>query len=255
MTLWIAIIYGIIQGITEFLPVSSSGHLVLLNSIFKVEGNFIIFSLLLHLATLFAVFFVLRKEIFYLFKNPFDKKAMNLYIATIPTIIIALCFIDFFESSFSGAILPTCFMITATLLFIVEIFKKTQYKRINKKSAIIMGIAQGIAILPGISRSGATIAAGLLCGGKRKEVSSFSFLMSIPIIFASMIYEIYSCITKGIPIFDTPVLPTIFAFLFAFFVGIICVKFMINMLHKVKLYYFSIYLVIISILSFYIISF
>lgn len=249
MTIWIAILYGIIQGATEFLPVSSSGHLVLLNLIFKIDGNFIFFSLLLHLATLFAVLFVLRKQVFYLIKNPLSNLAKKLYIATIPTIIIALLFMDAFKSSFSGAFLPFCFMLTAVFLFMVEILGTKKFKPIGKKSALVMGLAQGIAILPGISRSGATIIAGLFCKGSRKEVSEFSFLMSIPIILASLAYEIFSCIGSGAPIFDTPLLPTFIAFVFAFGVGILCVKFMVNMLQKIKLYYFSIYLVFISIFS------
>ncbi|MDD3397746.1 MAG: undecaprenyl-diphosphate phosphatase, partial [Clostridia bacterium] len=112
MTIWIAILYGIVQGATEFLPISSSGHLVLLNLIFNVDGNFIFFSLLLHLATLFAVLFVLRKQVFYLIKNPLCDLAKKLYIATIPTVLIALLFMELFKSSFSGAFLPICFMLT-----------------------------------------------------------------------------------------------------------------------------------------------
>lgn len=250
MTIWIAILYGIVQGATEFLPISSSGHLVLLNLIFNVDGNFIFFSLLLHLATLFAVLFVLRKQVFYLIKNPLCDLAKKLYIATIPTVLIALLFMELFKSSFSGAFLPICFMLTAFFLLLVELYgTKKFFNPIKKKTAFFMGLAQGIAILPGISRSGATIIMGLFSKGSRKEVSQFSFLMSIPIILASMAYEIFSCINSSTPIFDTPLVPTLTAFVFSFLVGIICVKFMINMLQKIKLYYFSIYLIIISIFS------
>lgn len=253
MTIWIAILYGIVQGATEFLPVSSSGHLVILNLIFNFEGNFIFFSLLLHLATLFAVLFVLRKQVFFLIKNPFSNLAKKLYLATIPTIIIAILFMDFFKNSFSGNLLPICFMLTAFFLILVEFVRKKTFKKINKKTAFLMGLAQGIAILPGISRSGATIIAGLFCQGSRKKVSEFSFLMSIPIILASLAYEIFSCLSSGAPIFDTPILPTFFAFCFAFGVGVLCVKFMINMLQKIKLYYFSIYLILVSIFSLFLI--
>lgn len=250
MTVWIAILYGIIQGATEFLPVSSSGHLVLLNLVFNTDGNLIFFSLLLHLATLFAVLVVLRKQVIFIVKNPFCDLAKKLYIATIPTVIIALLFMDFFTNSFSGAFLPICFMITAVFLFFVEMYgREKAFKSINKSTAFIMGLAQGVAILPGISRSGATIITGLFCKGSRKEISEFSFLMSIPIILASMAYEIFSCVYNGTPIFDTPLVPTFFAFASAFLVGIFCVKFMINMLQKIKLYYFSIYLILISIFS------
>lgn len=176
MTIWIAILYGIVQGATEFLPVSSSGHLVILNLIFNFEGNFIFFSLLLHLATLFAVLFVLRKQVLYLIKNPFCDLAKRLYIATIPTIIIAILFMDFFKNSFSGNLLPICFMLTAFFLFLVEIIGKKTFKQINRKTAFIMGLAQGIAILPGISRSGATIITGLFAKAHERKFPNFLFL-------------------------------------------------------------------------------
>ena len=236
MTIWLAILYGFIQGATEFLPVSSSGHLVLFNNIFKTENNFIFFSLLLHLATLFSVLWVLRKEVLYLLKHPLSENAIKLYIATIPTVLIVLLFKGFFEESFNGTFLPICFMLTAIFLIIVEFIRKKQIKPINKKISFIMGIAQGIAVLPGISRSGSTIIAGLMCGGDRKEVSKFSFLMSIPIILASMIYEIIECYVFNLPILDTPILPTIVAFITAFIVGLVCVKFMLNAIQKIKLY-------------------
>ena len=254
MTIWLAILYGFIQGATEFLPVSSSEHLVLFNNIFKTENNFIFFSLLLHLATLFSVLWVLRKEVFYLLKHPLSENAIKLYIATIPTVLIVLLFKGFFEESFNGTFLPICFMLTAMFLIIVEFISKKQIKPINKKISFIMGIAQGIAVLPGISRSGSTIIAGLMCGGDRKEVSKFSFLMSIPIILASMIYEIIECYVFNLPILDTPILPTIVAFITAFIVGLVCVNFMLNAIQKIKLYYFSIYLAILSIISFFVIT-
>ena len=250
MTIWIAIIYGILQGATEFLPVSSSGHLVLFNSIFGVECNFVFFSLLLHFATLFAVFFVLRKQVFSLIKNPFCKKSLQLYLATIPTILIVLLFNGFFKNAFGGQFLPICFLITAFLLIIAEFLNKKQTKPLTTKTGLIMGIAQGIAVLPGISRSGATICAGLFCGANRKDSTEFSFLMSIPIILASMCYEFFDCIKNGLPIFDTPIFETLISFAFAFFVGVLCIKFMLKSLQKIKLYWFSIYLIALSVLSF-----
>jgi len=250
MSIWIAIIYGIIQGATEFLPVSSSGHLVLINFIFNIDCNFIFFSLLLHIATLLAVCFVLRKQIYFLIKNPFCKKARQLYLATIPTVIIVLLFNDFFESAFLGLYLPLYFLITACILTLAELVTRKKIKPINSKVSIFMGLAQGIAVLPGISRSGATICAGIFCGVERKEATEFSFLMSIPIILASLCYEIINCLKNGLPIFDTPVFETIIAFVCAFVVSIFCIKFMLKTLQKIKLYWFSIYLIAISILSF-----
>ena len=108
MTIWIAIFYGILQGITEFLPISSSGHLVLFNKIFGTSDDFVFFSVLLHFATLFAVVIVLWKDIKFLIKNPFSRPAKMIYIATIPTVVIVLLFKGFFEDAFSGNLLPIC---------------------------------------------------------------------------------------------------------------------------------------------------
>jgi undecaprenyl-diphosphatase len=174
----IAIILGLVQGIAEFLPISSSGHLTLVSKIFGSQENILLISVLLHFATLFAVVFTFRKYIWELIKHPLSKEAINLYIATIPTVLIVLffksCLSDYFESS---KLLPFGFLITAILLLFTYLIvgKKNEYeKQINKKSALLMGIAQGFAALPGISRSGATICTGLLSGEKREETVRFS---------------------------------------------------------------------------------
>lgn len=253
MTIWLALAYGVLQGITEFLPVSSSGHLVLFNKIFSVDGDFVFFSILLHLATLLAIIVILWDEIKFLIRKPFSKPALLLYIGTIPTIIIVLLFKNFVTDSFEGNFLPICFMITAVLLFVTEIFSKTNLnKEINYKKSLIIGISQGIAVLPGISRSGSTICTAILCGVPREKASKFSFLLSIPVILGSMCFEILEGVTGGVQ-FQLPILPSILAFLSAFLVGCLCLKFMLKIFQKIKLWWFSIYLVFISIISFFII--
>ena len=137
MTLWVALILGIVQGLTEFLPVSSSGHLTLLNKIFGIEGNTLILTILLHVATLFAVFFVLRKEIWQLIRHPFSLEARNLYIATIPTILIVLLSKGFLEDEFSSArLLPYFFILTAVILAVTNIIDERNKKR-NLKTFFI----------------------------------------------------------------------------------------------------------------------
>ena len=254
MTIWIGIFFGVLQGLTEFLPVSSSGHLVFFNNIFGTNCDFLFFSLLLHLATLFAVVVVLWKEIKFLIKKPFSPLAIQLYLSTIVTIVMVLIFEAFIKDAFGGSLLPICFMLTAILLYITEVYTKKQAKPLNLKTSLIMGFAQGIAVLPGISRSGATICTGILCGLSREEASRFSFLMSIPIIVASMGYDILDAVVQGEAIFNVPILPAIFGFISAFLVGVLAVKFMINMLQKVKLWWFSIYLIILSIISLFLIK-
>ena len=264
MNILFALLLGIVQGLTEFLPVSSSGHLTLLNKIFGVKENTLILAILLHLATLFAVVFVLRKELWELIKHPFGRKAINLYIATIPTVFIVLLTKSFLEDSFQNAkLLPYCFLITAFLLLLTFFIKKKyNYKNLNflnkdefnknTKTSLLMGIAQGLAILPGISRSGSTICAGLINGENKETVARFSFLMSVPIIIASMIWEIASGSLHNIANSDM-ILPLIVSFLSAFLIGILSIKLMLKVVKKAKYYWFSIYLIFISIVSFFLV--
>ena len=244
-----AIILGIIQGATEFLPVSSSGHLVLFNKIFNISDNFIGFSVFLHLATLFAVVIVLRKQIWWLIRHPFSSLARKLYLSTIITIVIALIFESFFKSMFSGAYLSIFFMLTAILLVLTEFLSaKRASHAFSYKTAIVVGIMQGIAVIPGISRSGSTICAGVMEGANRDECAEFSFILSIPIIIGSMLFEILECVKTGAPFFDAPPLQIILAFISAFIIGLLCVKVMLNVVKKAKFTPFAIYLVILSII-------
>ena len=234
---------GLVQGLTEFLPVSSSGHLVLLNKIFGIEQNFVFLSILLHVATLLAVIVVFRKQIWFLITHPFSKQTLLLIAATIPTVVIVLLFKSFFEKSFSGGLLPLCFCVTASVLILTSLFsKQKQNKKMSYKSAIFMGISQGIAILPGISRSGTTICTGLVCGEDKKQTTQFSFLMSIPIIICSLIYETYQSLNQGLPLISGNILLVLMAFVVAFVSGIFAIKFMLKIVQKGKYYYFSIYL-------------
>ena len=248
MTIWQAIILGIIQGATEFLPISSSGHLLLFNSLFNISENFLGLSIFLHIATLFAVFIVLRKQIWWLIKNPFSNLALKLYLSTILTIVIAIPIKIFFEDLLNGAFLPIFFLLTAILLLLTEFFtSKKLAHSLTFKTAICIGLVQGIAVIPGISRSGSTICAGVLEGAKREECAEFSFILSIPIILASMIFQIFECIETNQPFFDTSLFNIIISFIFALVIGLICVKFMLSAVKKVKFYPFVIYLTILSI--------
>ena len=235
------IFIGFIQGITEFLPVSSSGHVILFGSLFELD-NLLLISVVAHIGTLFAVLYCYRKQIFELIKKPKNKTNLNLIIATIPTIIMVLLFNSFLEENFSSKTLVWGFLISAILLVIADL-KKDGHKPINKKSALYMGISQGLALLPGISRSGSTLTCGLLVGVEKNEALDFSFLMSIPIILASAVYEGYKLMSAQITInwFG------IFIIMISSFVfGILSIKLMLKTLKKNKLYFFSIYLIVLS---------
>ncbi len=247
----IALIFlGLAQGLTEFLPISSSGHLVLFGKLFNIEETLFV-SIILHVATLLSVCIVFRKEIFYMIKHPFSEQTMNLILATIPTCLIALLFMPFIENAFEGKFLAISFLITAIMLLFAE-RRKEKYpysnNTINYKTALWMGFIQGIAIFPGISRSGATISAGLFAKTNKKECASFSFLMSIPIIFLSLIMEIFK-ISKSNYSLNVSWIGLILSFVVAFLVGIFSIKLMINLTNKSNLKYFSLYLVFIAILT------
>lgn len=249
----VIIVLAIVQGLTEFLPVSSSGHLVLIGKILGIKNDFLLLSVILHVATLFSVIFVLKKEVLGILKNPFGKTGKKLILATVPTVVLVLLFKGAIDKSFGGAFLPFCFMLTAVLIVVSEILNKNQKvknKNINKQTAIIMGIAQGVAVMPGISRSGATICAGLCLGRDRKEVAHFSFLMSVPIIVASLIFEVYEYAISG----QAPILvwyELLIGFVVALITGIFAVKFMLRLIEKHSMIWFSVYLAIISVVSFF----
>lgn len=246
MVWWMALILGLVQGLTEFLPISSSGHLVLLQQIFGIENNVILFDVILHLGTLVAVIIVYRKTLLEIIKHPFCLKSQQLVFATIPTVIIALLFKDFFENSFNGSSLIIGFLVTAVFMFICQYVSKRyyQYKEMDFKTSFLMGIFQGLAILPGISRSGSTITTAIVCGTKRKDAAEFSFLLSIPIIIGSALFECTKLTTQEITIGFFEIL---LGFVAALVSGIIAIKFMLKVIKNAKYSYFGIYLIILAV--------
>ena len=235
------ILIGIIQGLTEFLPVSSSGHIVLFGSLFNMD-NLMLLSVVAHVGTLFAVIYCYRARLKELIKKPFCETNIKLLIATIPTILIVVIFNRFIEDNFSKSTLVWGFLISAVLLFLADL-KKGKGKLVTKKSALYMGISQGLAILPGFSRSGTTLACGLLVGVEKQEALDFSFLMSIPIIIASAVYESFKLITTQITVNWLGIFIVI---LTSFIFGVISIKLMLKTIKKNKLYFFSFYLVLLS---------
>ncbi|MBE7075552.1 MAG: undecaprenyl-diphosphate phosphatase [Clostridiales bacterium] len=239
---------GFVQGLTEFLPVSSSGHLVLFSKVFGIEESLFV-SIILHVATLLSVVVVLRKEVWHIIRHPFSKESMQLIMATIPTCIIALIFMPILKDSFNGVLLPLCFLISAILLMFSQRVKNGN--KFDYKTALFMGIAQGFAIFPGLSRSGTTISAGLLSKGEREKVTKFSFIMSLPIIVLSLILELYEIFVVGESI-TIQFWPMIISFLTAFVTGVFAIKFMIKATAKANLTWFALYLVLIAIISLFI---
>ncbi|MDR1901905.1 MAG: undecaprenyl-diphosphate phosphatase, partial [Treponema sp.] len=205
-----AIILGAIQGITEFLPVSSSGHLVLFQRIFNIEGPALLFDTMVHVGTLAAVFAVLWKDIWGILRRPIQPLTGFLILATLPAVILALIFKDTIENAFeSGAFLGFAFLITSGLLFFAELPAgrpgktenvpgkpgdepgqtrgRTEMRRLD---ALIIGVLQGIAIIPGVSRSGATLSGALSRKLDRDFAARFSFLLSIPAILGALVLQL-----------------------------------------------------------------
>ena len=238
-----ALFLGIVQGLTEFLPVSSSGHLILFQHLFKLPSDMLLFNIILHIATLLAVVIVFRKTIFKLVRHPFNKINLYLIISTVITCILVVLFKDTIDKTFTHRILPFTFLVTAIILYSTTFINNDKprklYGEVTATSAVAVGITQFIAVIPGISRSGTTIATMLAAGVKRERAAEYSFLMSIPIIIASFVYEIISL--EGKPALD--IAPTIVAFIAALVSGIIAIKFMLKIIQRVRLHWFSLYLV------------
>ena len=233
---------------------SSSGHIVLLSRWFNISETLTL-SIILHVATLLSVLVVFRRQIWELIKHPFSKQSLHIIVACLSTCVVAIIFKKFLEDSFGGTLLPYCFLITAILLLVTQVVsKKIKFgKPINFKSSVLVGLIQGVAILPGISRSGSTICGALLAKTDREEAADFSFLISLPIIVGSAILDIIkiatsnNSLTHALPL---PVGALILSFVVSFIVGVICVKLMRKLTQKNILWPFSIYLVVLAILAF-----
>ena len=258
MSIITAIFLGLIQGITEFLPVSSSGHLVLFQKIFGISEPALLFDTMVHVGTLAAVCSVLWKDILAIFRRIIQPLTLYLLIATIPAVVCALVFSSKIEKAFeSGNFLGFAFLITAAFLAIAESLSKKQMKckTMRWPDAFIIGIMQAIAIIPGISRSGATISGGLFRKLDRDFAARFSFLLSIPAILGALIFQIKDLIktsgnTEGLVIDLNNSLTTgqsigaaaiITGTLSAAIVGFFAVRFMLKIIREKSLWGFVVY--------------
>ena len=254
---WQALILGIIQGLTEFLPVSSSGHLLVAQDFMFGAGetDFLLFDILLHVSTLFAVVAVFYKDIFKLFKPPF-KTLGWIALATVPAgitgVLVWLLVRD------QRAFLPYLwifFLITAALLLTAELIgKRVRSKEagFTLKNAVCMGLMQALAPLPGISRSGTTLFGGAITNGRRTDVARFSFLMSMPIILASLTLELFS-LRKPESLASAASIPWFgyaLAMAAAFGAGLAVIKLMLRLIAKANFKWFALYLVGLSVFSF-----
>lgn len=241
-----SIILGIVQGLTEFLPISSSGHLLLFSKILNIEPPSILFDLILHLGTLIAVLIYFRKLIIQNIKN--YKLIFLIILSTLITGILYLIFNSYFEKSFEEfSYLPFFFIITSFFLLFFYL-KNKRTKTLNSISfydAIIIGLFQGIAILPGISRSGFTFISSLLVGMKDEDAFKYSFLLSIPAILLSFLYKTYEYIKNPFPMNSSGL---ILGCLFSFIFGALSINLFYRFVKIRKFIYFSIYLFVLGLI-------
>ena len=252
-----AIILGIIQGLTEFLPVSSSGHLELAKAILgdnSVPKESITFTVILHFATALSTLVIFRKEVGEIFKGLFQFKwndetqfCLKIIISMVPAVIVGLFFEKQLEALFGGNIMlvGAMLLVTALLLLLADKAKNTN-KDVTTKNAFIIGISQAIAMLPGISRSGATISTSVLLGIDRTKAAKFSFLMVVPLIFGKIAKDLLG---GDISFQSSDMIPMSAGFFAAFISGLIACKWMIALVKKSKLIYFSIYCAIVGIIA------
>ena len=246
MTILEAIILGFIQGISEFLPVSSSGHLLVFYHIFGIDESPLTFIIVLNLGSLMPLLWVFRKDIIELIKKPFQKLTAVLIIATLPIIIVTILFDDFIESLFEMVqLLPIGFVITGIVLLLSDRLKKNNrdLKSLKFIDAILVGLAQAIAVFPGLTRSGSTIVASLARGLDRENAAKFSFLMSIPTAFGAIAFRVSRIITGRVQIEDLNFLNLGAGFITAAIVGYLSINFMLRIVKKAKLKYFALYYV------------
>lgn len=262
---WIeALVLGLIQGLTEYLPVSSSGHLAIGAYLFGLEGSEnLTFTVLVHVATVLSTIVILYAEIWKIIKGLFAPATMsygmnadrqyvlNIIISMIPVGVVGLFFKDTVEEVFGSGlfIVGLMLLLTAALLIFSYYAKPRKKEVISWKDALIIGIAQACAVMPGLSRSGSTIATGLLLGNKKESLAQFSFLMVIPPILGEALLDILKVVSGEEAFGGIGTLPLVVGFVAAFVSGCIACHWMISIVRKGKLVYFGIYCAIVGLIT------
>jgi undecaprenyl-diphosphatase len=261
LSLFESLILGVVQGLTEFLPVSSSGHLVIVKGLFGIKSQDIVFEIMVHFGTLLAVLAYFRKKItriiISLAKAPFDnnadssdpdlRMAFYLLVGTIPAVVIGLAFKSQIEKAFDSPVWASSMLIVTAMILFSTRWTADKSKELNSGRSIVVGLAQALAIMPGISRSGSTISMGMWLGMNKSDAAEFSFLLSVPAIAGAMVLDIFDIIknfsnTALIPVY---LLGTAAAAL----VGYISIAFLLSVIKKGKFFYFGLYCLLVGLLS------
>ncbi|MBN2357024.1 undecaprenyl-diphosphatase UppP [candidate division KSB1 bacterium] len=264
-----AILLGIVQGLTEFLPVSSSGHLVLGQTLLNVREPGIAFEVFTHLATLLAVLVAFRRDIYSMmrsffallrpwpsFREDYRRDAnirllVYIVIATIPAVVVGLFFKDRIEAAFEDPHQTAINLIVTGVILFLTLFIRRPVRPLSIANTFLMGLAQALAIMPGISRSGSTISVGLYSGVEGEEAARFSFLLSIPAILGAAIIEGRELLQVGIQ--GGQAVTLLFGAIMAFISGYLAIRFMLKILRRGKLYWFAPYCILLGIIGLYLI--
>jgi len=247
MDIWQAIVLGIVQGVAEFLPISSSGHLVLLHTVFGVDMEdpaFFTFDIVVHIGSLLAIVIVFWGDIWALIKKPFSKMTGLLIVGSIPVVVAALLFGNIIETYLrTGIWLAAAFVVTGFLLLFADRFTadKKESHDITYLDALIVGCMQAMALPPGISRSGATITGALTRGINREAAAKFSFMLAIIAISGAGALEAVQYLTGGVSTETVTLAPMVAGFITSFVVGYFSIKLLLELIKRCKLRYFSYY--------------
>ncbi len=263
-----ALLLGLVQGLTEYLPVSSSGHLEICKMLLGVDAEEagLQFDIMVHIATVFATLCVLWREVAWLLKgllkwewNDETRYTVNILVSMIPIGIVGFCFKDSIEDLYEGnehvtrLVVGCCLLLTALLLTLTHFCKPQPREKLSPLHAFIIGVAQAVAVLPGLSRSGSTIATGLLLGNKKEMLAQFSFLMVIPPILGEalldakhMLAPSASYVAEHGASASMPAVPLLIGFVAAFVAGCFACKWMITLVKKCQLLYFGVYCAVVG---------
>ena len=254
-----ALVLGLVQGFTEYLPVSSRGHLTIGAALFGINGaDNLTFTIMVHVATVLSTLVILWREIDWILKGLFKfqmndetKYALNILVSMIPVGIVGVFFKDKVEAVFGSGLLIVGIMllVTALLLTFSYYAKPRQRENISLWHAFLIGVGQALAVLPGLSRSGTTIATGLLLGNKKEKMAQFSFLMVIPPILGEALLDLLKGLKGEEALGGIDTWPMVVGFVAAFVSGCIACKWMINVVKRGKLIYFGIYCAIAGVLT------
>lgn len=244
-----AIILGVVQGIAEFLPISSSGHLVLFQKLFGIDEPGMLFDVILHIGTLIPIMVVYWSDIWELIKKPFQKYVYMLIIATLPAVFVGLFFEDYIDALFAtGQLLGFGFLFTGIMLMYAD--KKTTGQKTEEDmtyaDALFIGCMQGIAVMPAVSRSGSTISGALFRNINRESAAKFSFLMSIPVIGGALLLQILDIAKGDVVLEQINYLNYFVGFVASTVSGYFAIRFMLDVIKKAKLKYFSYYVFVLA---------